>query len=173
MGETVTLPLADWKPGETLTVKGPAAPSDAGVRGAGGRNLLRLGPLGTGRLSRRTARRHRQELPFVVNVGTADSTMTAADPATLTSWFAPATIDVLDADAAAKQLAGTAELTLWPWLVGLAGIVLIAEMFFVHWLCPRMNPALASVVVHRRGLLRRRDAVMPEWSRASEDPPHG
>lgn len=158
VGETVTLPLADWKPGETLLVRSPGGMSlTPSFASAGGRNLLRLGPLmepGVYRVERPDA--SGKNFPFVVNVGTADSTLTPADPATLAAWFAPAAIDVLDAEATGKHLArSTAELTLWPWLVALAGIVLIAEMFFVHWLCPRMNPALASGVVHRRGLLKR------------------
>jgi hypothetical protein len=96
-----------------------------------------------------------KSFPFVVNVGTADSTLTPADPATLSAWFAPVSLDVLDPEAASAQLArSTSEVTLWPWLVALGAMMLIFEMFFVHWLCPRMNPALASVVVHRRGLLR-------------------
>ena len=33
-------------------------------------------------------------------------------------------------------------------------LVLLAEMYFVHRLCPRVNPTVAEVVVHRRGLLR-------------------
>jgi hypothetical protein len=157
VGETVTLPLAEWKPGETLTVRGPSGAMIApAFASAGGRNLLRLGPLmeaGVYRVERPDAAG--KNFPFVVNVGTGDSMMTPADPATLESWFSPVALDVLDPEATAKQLArSTAEVTLWPWLVGFAGVVLIAEMFFVHWLCPKTNPALASVVVHRRGLFK-------------------
>jgi hypothetical protein len=43
---------------------------------------------------------------------------------------------------------------LWPWLLGLAAALLLLETFFVHWLCPRANPTLAEVVVHKRGLLK-------------------
>ena len=122
VGETVTLPLADWKAGETLSVRGPGGANlTPTFASAGGRNLLRLGPLmepGVYRVERPDA--SGKSFPFVVNVGTADSTMTPADPATLSAWFAPATIDVLDPEAAGKQLAwSTAEVTLWPWLVGL------------------------------------------------------
>jgi hypothetical protein len=157
VGETVTLPLLEWKPGETLTVRGPGgATVPLAFASAGGRNLLRLGPLadpGVYRVERPDA--SGKSFPFVVNVGTSDSTLTPADPATLTAWFEPVTLGVLDPEAASMQLArSTSEVTLWPWLVGLGGVMLILEMFFVHWLCPRMNPALASVVVHRRGLLR-------------------
>jgi len=32
----------------------------------------------------------------------------------------------------------------------MASVLLLAEMFFVHWLCPRVNPALATSIVRRR-----------------------
>ena len=42
---------------------------------------------------------------------------------------------------------------LWPWLFALAALVLLAEMYFVHRLCPVMNPAVTSSTVARHGIL--------------------
>lgn len=152
-GDVITLPLAEWKAGETLSVRGPGGVSLLpSFTSTGGRNFLRVGPAmepGVYRVERPQS--SRKGYPFVVNVATSDSTLVAAEPSTLAGWFEPIPVDVIDAEAAGKQLAWSAtEITLWPWLVGLAGLVFIAEMFFVHWLCPRMNPALTSMVVTRR-----------------------
>jgi hypothetical protein len=42
---------------------------------------------------------------------------------------------------------------LWPWLLALGALVLCAEMYFVHRLCPVMNPAVAGSTVAQHGIL--------------------
>ena len=92
-----------------------------------------------------------KNFPFVINVGTGDSMLTPAEPATLESWFSPVAFDVLDAEAAKQPARNTAEMTLWPWLVGLAGIVLICGRFLRTGCARQRIRRLASVVVHRAG----------------------
>jgi hypothetical protein len=156
-GEPVTLPLPDWKPGEALAVVGPDGVSlTPTIAGNSNRPFLRLNPIAEVGIYRVERGSTEKNATFVVNPGHGDSVLTPTDAAALTGWFASTPVDVVEPDAISKRLAwSTSELTLWPWLVGLAAAALIAEMFFVHWLCPRMNPALASVVVHRRGLLKK------------------
>jgi hypothetical protein len=155
-GETVVLPLTDWKAGETLSVHGPGAALTPAITSIGGRAFVRLHAVaepGIYRVERSSS--PDRNLTFVVNAGAGDSVLAPTDSTALAAWFEPVPLEVIDPEAATARLAwSTTEITLWPWLVGLAGVLLIAEMFFVHWLCPRMNPALANVVVHRRGLLR-------------------
>src|SRR5262249_24162483 len=154
-GETVVLPLTDWKPGETLSVHGPGAALTPTTTSVGRRAVVRLHAVPEPGLSRVERTNSGRNLTFVVNVGAGDSVLAPTDATALAAWFEPVPLEVIDPEAATARLAwSTTEITLWPWLVGLAGVLLIAEMFFVHWLCPRMNPALANVVVHRRGLLR-------------------
>jgi hypothetical protein len=42
---------------------------------------------------------------------------------------------------------------LWPWLLAFAALVLLVEMYFVHRLCPVMNPAVAHSTVARHGII--------------------
>jgi hypothetical protein len=89
---------------------------------------------------------------FVVNVGRGDSVLAPADPATLAEWWQPAPFEVLTPDAARRELAeSTGGVGLWPWLLVVAGLLFAAEMYFVHRLCPQMNPAVAEPFVRRRG----------------------
>lgn len=155
-GEVVSLPLADVAPGETVTVRTP----DGGIRtpalsDVSGRTLLRLEEVtqpGVYRVERPTA--SSPEVIFVVNVGRGDSVLTPMDTTALAKWWEPATFEVMTPDAALRHLAPTERTDLWPWLVALAGLLLLVETFLVHWLCPRINPAVAETIVRRRGLLR-------------------
>ena len=95
------------------------------------------------------------ELNFVVHVGRGDSTVTKTDVETLRSWWAGAAFETLHPDPAEKPEAAVASsrVLLWPWLFALAALVLLAEMYFVHRLCPVMNPAVTSSTVARHGIL--------------------
>jgi hypothetical protein len=156
VGEAVTLPLADFAPGETVTVRTP----DGGIRtpalsSAAGRTMLRLEEVtqpGVYRVERATA--GTPEATFVVNVGRGDSVLTPMDTAALAKWWEPSTFESMSPDAALRQVAPSERRDLWPWLVALAGLLLLVETFLVHWLCPRVNPAVTEAIVRRRGLLR-------------------
>ena len=52
-----------------------------------------------------------------------------------------------------EEAVGPRRVLLWPWLFALGALVLLAEMYFVHRLCPVMNPAVASSSVVRHGIL--------------------
>jgi hypothetical protein len=89
---------------------------------------------------------------FVVQSGRGDSVVTPADTASLRKWWSPAEVsfvapDDLNTDhlgSATRSGAAAPRVPLWPWLAAAACAVFIAEMFLVHWLCPRMNPNVAS-----------------------------
>lgn len=155
-GEAVSLPLTDVNPGETVMVRTP----DGGtvtptLTSTSGRTILRLEDVtqpGVYRVERSTS--STPEVAFVVNVGRGDSVLTPMDTAALAKWWEPATFEVMSPDAALQHLGPTDRLDLWPWLVALAGVLLLVETFLVHWLCPRVNPAAAETIVRRRGLLR-------------------
>jgi hypothetical protein len=90
----------------------------------------------------------------VVQVGKGDSVLTPLDPATLIRWWEPVRCEVVNAETLAKDgLAAGEQRALWPWLLALGGLALLAEMFFVHWLCPRPSPTITASVVHKRGIL--------------------
>jgi hypothetical protein len=91
---------------------------------------------------------------FVVNAGREDALLTQTDPGELAAWWKPVAVEVVPADEAARQLAGGGGWAVGSLLVGLAVLLLLLETFLVHYLCPRVNPATAEGVVHRRGLLR-------------------
>jgi len=121
-----------------------------------GRTLLRLNEVsqpGVYRVERKGG--SAKGFAFVIHVAPGDSVLTPMDGKTLTKWWRPVSFDVLTADAAGEELLPKGgRFVLWPWLVLLAGLLLLAEMYFVHRLCPRVNPATAGSVVHKRGLVR-------------------
>lgn len=95
------------------------------------------------------------ELNFVVHVGRGDSTVTKTDVETLRTWWAGAAFETIHPDPSEKPEAAVAtrRVLLWPWLLALAALVLLAEMYFVHRLCPVMNPAVTHSTVARHGIL--------------------
>jgi hypothetical protein len=156
-GEAVTLPLVDWREGEKVTVRTPDNKTlTPKLSTAHGRTFLHLDTLekaGVYRVERSGGTV--KGFAFVVRVGPGDSVLTAMDAATLKKWWEPARLEIVRHDEAAKRLAErTGVGDLWPWLIVLAGVLLLAETYFVYRLCPRPNPTAADAVVHKRGLLR-------------------
>ena len=104
-------------------------------------------------------------LTFVVQPSRAESPLQTLDADTLRAWWSPARLDIVKPSTFEAALnAADGRVALEPWLALLAGLVLAAEMFLVHWLCPRINPALTSSIVRRRGFvppLRSRENVAP------------
>jgi hypothetical protein len=77
------------------------------------------------------------------------------DTALLQRWWEPADFAVIPADALKQHLdAESSRSALWPWLLLLAGLVLLVEMYFVHRLCPQANPKLVTNLVALRGMAR-------------------
>jgi hypothetical protein len=101
---------------------------------------------------------------FVIQSSRAESVLAPADPDTIRAWWSPAKMELVKPSAFAAALAtDDGRLMLEPWLLLLAGLVFLAEMFLVHWLCPRINPAVV-VPARRRGFvapLRDREGVAP------------
>jgi hypothetical protein len=156
VGDAVALPLPDVQAGEQVTITAPGgARLTPALTTAEGRTVLRLPAVeepGVYRVER--TGRGAKGFAFVVQVGRGDSVLTPLDGATLQKWWEPAGCAVVSPDAFRQTLAaGEGRLPLWPVLVALAGLLLLAEMFFVHWLCPRVNPSIVASVVHKRRIL--------------------
>lgn len=108
--------------------------------------------------------KRRSTLTFVVQPGRGDSRLLPLDPDTLREWWAPAPLSVEKPSTAAAAAIVDDRWALEPWLVGLACLVFLAEMFLVHWLCPRINPAVSQSHVRRKGFvapLREREGAAP------------
>lgn len=154
-GEPITLPLPEHQEGALVTVSGPGGvrltPRLVPLRG---QTLLHLDGVDTPGVYR-VERGGTETLTFVVNAGRARSPLTVADAATLEGMWAPASVEILSADAAAEAIAaGSVSWPLWPLLVFLAGLLLAIETIYAAILCPRVNPAAVDSVVHGHGILR-------------------
>jgi len=95
------------------------------------------------------------ESNFVVQAGRGDSVVTKTDAEILRAWWGKVPLEVVHPDAGTSpdRAGGAGRVLLWPWLLALGALVLLAEMYFVHRLCPVMNPAVASSTVARHGIL--------------------
>jgi hypothetical protein len=154
VGEMVVFPLADWHPGEAV----------AAITPGGQRLATPIRNLGNGRATisfeAAEAGVYHIERPsgsaaIVVQAGRGDSTLSPMDATTLKQWWAPAECQLIRGDDLVRHLDSEAgRIALWPWLLLAAGVVLLAEMYLVHYLCPRASPHLAQNIVGRRGLLR-------------------
>lgn len=153
LGEPVTLALADHEPNSPLKVTTPSGakltPRRIVVRG---QTLLHIDEVAeTGAYPVEGA----GAITFTVNASRTDSPLAAMDAAVLAEWWAPASLDVVSADAAREQLGRQwSHWPVWPALVLLAGLLLIAETIYVHRLCPRANPKTAEAVVPQRGMMK-------------------
>jgi hypothetical protein len=155
-GQLITLPLADWAPGDEVTVITPGGERLAPrLQGVGGKMFLHLEDVtepGVYRVER--PGKAGSDFAFAVNVGRDGSALAPMDGKTLEEWWQPAALELLSADAAAERFAAeSGGWPLWPTLVLGACLLLVAETVYVHRLCPRLNPAVAASVVPQRGLL--------------------
>jgi hypothetical protein len=95
-----------------------------------------------------------QPLTFVVQPGRFESALEPIDLETLRAWWLPAKFELVKPATFARALAFTDDRMIFePGLLLLAALVFLAEMFFVHWLCPRIDPALAVSPARRRGFV--------------------
>jgi hypothetical protein len=155
VGEVAAVPLAGWQPGETVTVTTPGGGRlQPPVRAAGaGRGLVTFEATEAGVYH--VERGGGAGFAVVAQVGRGDSVLAPVDIGTLKRWWEPAGCEVVRGDELGKHLdAEAGNHAVWPWLLALAGLVLLAEMYLVHRLCPRANPKLVQNIVGRRGLLR-------------------
>src|SRR5439155_5189837 len=92
---------------------------------------------------------------FVVHAGRGDSVVAKADAETLRSWWGTTAIEIVHPDPSARpdEAVATGRVLLWPWLFALGALVLLTEMYFVHRLCPVMNPAGATSSLAQHGIL--------------------
>jgi hypothetical protein len=88
---------------------------------------------------------------FVVNSPTSDSPLATMDQAALKEWWTPLSMEVTTSDSITDG-AGSARATtpLWPFLALLACLLLMAEIYYVHRLCPRAAPKVATMIVARQ-----------------------
>jgi hypothetical protein len=102
-------------------------------------------------------------ISFVVQASREDSPLAPLDTETLRAWWRPATLAIVrPAALPTEESASGGRFALEPWLVMAAGLVLLAEMFLVHWLCPRVATRLTPGPARRRGSvapLRSREAT--------------
>jgi hypothetical protein len=154
-GESVTLPLPDGRPDEEVTVTTPAgAKLVPRLQGQGGKLFLHLNEASEPGVYR-VERQGKAGLAFAVNAPRDGSPLAPMDGTALEQWWSPASVEVLGADAARERFAsGSGTWPLWPTLIFLGCLLLLAETVYVHRLCPRLNPAVAESVVPQRGLLR-------------------
>jgi hypothetical protein len=148
-GEVVVLPLSAWQPGEAVSVATPGGGRlTPQVRPAGGgRGLLTFEADEAGVYS---VERAAGTVPVVVQPGRGDSMLEPMDTAILRQWWEPAGCEVIRGDDLGHHLGATdGRYGVWPWLLLAAGVVLLAEMYLVHRLCPRAGPSLANRVAPR------------------------
>lgn len=155
-GEAVTLTLTDANSDTAIALKTPAghslAPTPRTIAGRVVMQLENAAEAGVYTVDYQTPAGARTTR-FVVQVGGRDGTLARAEDATLTTWWAPQTYNVVrPGDGEDGLKLGGGRVLLEPWMVIVACLFLLAEMFFVHWLCPRMNPSVVSgSVLARRG----------------------
>jgi hypothetical protein len=160
VGKPISLPLAGWQSSETVTVRGPRGdkltPSLVRVRDRTFMRMEEVAEPGVYRVERQGPTT--QQFSIVVQMGRGDSVLTPMDTATLAKWWGPVSFKVLRPEEAARKL-GSAPPPMWHWLVLLAALVLMGEIWLAHWLCPRPNPTAAHSIVHEHGMLRPKTKV--------------
>lgn len=90
---------------------------------------------------------------FVVQPGRGDSRLASSDAEQLRAWWSPLEIDIEQPQSSEPSVKADDRVVLEPWLIATALLCLIAEMFFVHWLCPKMNPAISESHHRRKGFV--------------------
>jgi hypothetical protein len=151
VGEVVALPLNGWQTGEVVSVLSPGGKRlGAVVRPTGeGRGLLTFEPEEAGIYH---VERPGASFPVVVQAGRGDSVLEPMDHATLRRWWEPADFEVKRAaDLERDSTVRGSGISLWPWLLLLAGVVLLAEFYCVHRFCPRASPKLTQNLVSLHG----------------------
>lgn len=174
-GEAVALMLPPLAAGETVSIVAPGGdvltPNVAAV-GRGTR--VTLPPLqepGVYQVRRDGVKNGTADVgatSFVVQVGRGDSAIVPLDMEVVKSWWQPAPVEVVRAEAVGNRLTeGPASLVVWAVL--LAALLFVVETLVVHRLCPKMNPRVAESVVKRRPIVSssRAETVEPPLTPAA------
>lgn len=153
VGETVTLALPGLQVNDKVVVRSPSGKSlTPTLQTIGPRTLLRLDAVGEPGVYQ--VERAGEKTAFVVRVGKSDSVLTPMDQTTLSKWWEPADFELLSSEALTGELAAARpRVAIWPWLIALAGLMLLTEMYLVHRFCPRVTSAVTSSVVHQKRIL--------------------
>jgi hypothetical protein len=153
VGESAMLPLPDAKPGDIVKAASPSGVNlTSRVVNHAGQTLVYLETLPEAGAYR--IEWNDKATRFTANVSRAGSTLAPMDNRALESWWAPATVQVASVDAVLQQAAAGRSWPLWPALIFLAGLLLLAETIYVHRLCPRSDPAVVEPIVPKRGVLQ-------------------
>lgn len=153
VGESATLPLSDAKPDDNVSVTAPSgAKLTPRVLSHAGQQFLHLQALPEAGAYRVVW--NDKAMAFTANVNRAGSALAPMDNRALESWWAPATVQVVSVDTMLQQTATGRSWPLWPALIFLAGLLLMAETIYVHRLCPRSDPAVVESIVPKRGVLQ-------------------
>ncbi len=152
VGDVVVIPIPTQKNDTKIPVTTPSQKTlTATVRNSGSQSMLRLDAVDE--IGVYTIQYPNPDAvgppTFVVQAGRGDSVLTKTDLETLKAWWKPAEFEVVTKAGAITQN----RILLWPWFVGAACLMLLGEMFFVHWLCPIMNPKVISSTVGTHGIL--------------------
>jgi hypothetical protein len=156
-GESLELPLDGWSVEHPIKVLDPRGePRNATVSLVRGQPWLHIDEITQAGVYRIVQSEPRERsLHLAVNASRTGSRPQPISPNALRQWWQPADFELIAADAARARWRGdSGSLTLWPWLILLAGVLLVIETAYGYWLCPRLNPVVASSVIHQRGLFR-------------------
>jgi len=157
VGEPINLPLPAGPAGKVAQVNDPTRKRiPAHVVATGIQRILRLDDFSVPGIYHVVVEDGSAKAwSFAVNSGRDASPLTPMDSKTLEEWWVPAEFELVRGDAALARLeTGLTGWTLWPALVLLAGILLLAETIYVYRLCPRSNPAVVESVVPQRGIMK-------------------
>jgi hypothetical protein len=157
-GEMVAFTLPGLGAHGTVTIKSPSGRQlSPALQQLNGQTIARLDSADEAGVYLMSAQgeKGRTESSFVVQAGRGDSIVTKAETGTLRSWWGPVPLEVVHPNPAAPadEAAAGRRVLLWPWLLALGALALLAETWLVHRLCPAANPAVASSVVARHGIL--------------------
>ena len=95
------------------------------------------------------------DFSLIVQPGREESRLESVDPEKFRAWWSPVEIEIEQVQGISESTANADDdrIVLEPWLIGLAGLCLLTEMFLVHWLCQKMNPAISGSHRRRRGFV--------------------
>lgn len=148
LGEAVVLPLPDLAENAPVKITAPDGEvMQPTKRQVAGRSVIDLGTVSQPGVYRveYEAITGAVHFPIVVQAQARDSTLARADEKTLQAWWQPAEVRVVRPDVTTGDLImGESRYIFEPWLIALACLVMLAEMYFVHRVCPRMNPTVIA-----------------------------
>ena len=160
VGEPISVPIGPFETTPEVSVTTPSGEIlQPALRRVGGQFVLQLDAVETPGIYKIKFSGTPGERAFVVQASRGDSSLARMKPELLEQWWAPAKFEAVIDSGSRPASGGEAaispkRLPLWPWFAGIAALVLMGEMFLVHWLCPKINPTLAQNQVPRHGLLR-------------------